>query len=89
MPSSTDIFAGGGGSTTGMAQVPGVVVAHEAEVVGRILDRIDALHQVHDHHLNACTTRCQQGGRCQCGSWFYPCPTRRLTAEIRGEMSHG
>lgn len=96
-----------------------VIAAHEAEVVGRILDRIDALHQpVHLvfawntglRRLEPCPTCGGKAGVHECGCWAdedvqyhcggctspdgrhrepHPCPTRRLTAEIRGEMSHG
>ena len=94
------------------------LAAHEAEVVGRILDRIDALHQpVHLvfawntglRRLEPCPTCGGKAGVHECGCWAdedvqyhcdgctspdgrhcepFPCPTRRLTAEIRGEMSH-
>ena len=95
-----------------------VIAAHEAEVVGRILDRIDALHQpVHLvfawntglRRLEPCPTCGGKAGVHECGCWAdedvqyhcdgctspdgrhcepFPCPTRRLTAEIRGELSH-
>ena len=75
-----------------------IIAAHEAEVVGRILDRIDALHRDHDCGLDGEGWRadcliifgggCARRGYCrECG--VPDCPTRRLTAEIRGEMSHG
>lgn len=75
-----------------------IIAAHEAEVVGRILDRIDALHQVHDCDRDGEGWRadcliifgggCARHGCCrECG--VPDCPTRRLTAEIRGELSHG
>ena len=96
-----------------------IIAAHEAEVVGRILDRIDALHQpVHLvfawntglRRLEPCPTCGGKAGVHECGCWAdedvqyhcdgctspdgrhcepHPCPTRRLTAEIRGELSHG
>lgn len=71
-----------------------VIAAHEAEVVGQILDRIDALHA----GIDALNVQVRPHGRVvqvcvACGTdngnWQpHPCPTRRLTAEIRGEMSH-
>ncbi len=71
------------------------IAAHEAEVVGRILDRIDALHA----GIDALNVQVRPHGRVvqvcvACGTdngnWQpHPCPTRRLTAEIRGELSHG
>lgn len=78
-----------------------VIAAHEAEVVGRILDRIDALHCEHDCERDGAGIRwecfivhggaCANVGRCRgCGlAQNAPCPTRRLTAEIRGELSNG
>ena len=95
-----------------------IIAAREAEVVGRILDRIDALHEKRttrvyterdcqdgicdDHHDSLSGARycpsylldvcwecshycCDDGDRDE----PFPCPTRRLTAEIRGELSHG
>lgn len=79
-----------------------IIAAHEAEVVGSVFDRIDALHVEHrDTHPDLakwitrpwfCCVRVQLGGIAEtdcnaCGE-PHPCPTRRLTAEIRGEMSH-
>jgi hypothetical protein len=68
------------------------IAAHEAEVVGRILDRIDALHA----GIDALNVRVRPHGRVvqvcvACGTddgnWQqHPCPTRRLTADIRGEL---
>ncbi len=78
-----------------------VIAAHEAEVVGGVLDRIDALHVEHDCERDGKDIRwecfiihggaCANVGRCRgCGlAQNAPCPTRRLTAEIRGELSHG
>ena len=95
-----------------------VIAAHEAEVAGRILDRIDALHAKSTTRVYT-ERECQDGicddhhdpisGAIYCPSYLldvcrecshyccddgdrdepYPCPTRRLTAEIRGELSHG
>lgn len=95
-----------------------VIAAREAEVVGRILDRIDALHAKSTTRVYT-ERECQDGicddhydpisGAIYCPSYLldvcrecshyccddgdhdepFPCPTRRLTAEIRGEMSHG
>ena len=72
-----------------------VIAAHEAEVAGRILDRIDALHA----GIDALNVQVRPHGRVvqvcvACGTddgnWQqHPSPTRRLTAEIRGELSHG
>lgn len=94
------------------------LAAHEAEVVGRILDRIDALHAKSTTRVYT-ERECQDGicddhydpisGAIYCPSYLldvcrecshyccddgdhdepFPCPTRRLTAEIRGELSHG
>lgn len=59
-----------------------VIAAHEAEVVGRILDRIDALHpRVANEVPNSITVHI-----CGIDGDFFPCSTRRLTAEIRGEL---
>ena len=59
-----------------------VIAAHEAEVVGRILDHIDALHpRIANPVPNSITVHL-----CGADRYFFPCPTRRLTAEIRGEM---
>lgn len=93
------------------------LAAHEAEVVGQILDRIDALHAKSTTRVYT-ERECQDGicddhydpisGAIYCPSYLldvcrecshyccddgdhdepFPCPTRRLTAEIRGEMSH-
>lgn len=95
-----------------------VIAAHEAEVVGSVLDRIDALHEKSTTRVYT-ERECQDGicddhhdpisGAIYCPSYLldvcrecshyccddgdrdepFPCPTRRLTAEIRGEMSHG
>lgn len=62
-----------------------VIAAHEAEVVGRILDRIDALHQREANPI----PRSLVVHICSADRDYFPCPTRRLTAEIRGELSHG
>ncbi len=57
------------------------------EVVGSVLDRIDALHPS-PHYCTSEDNRwdCYSGGTADDLPW--PCPTRRLTAEIREEMSH-
>lgn len=89
------------------------IAAHEAEVVGQILDLIDKLHYPANRDLDRtpiCTQCHGKAGTHPCGCWQdtdlypicgecgeqdvlyewadYPCPTRRLTAEIRGELSH-
>ncbi len=76
-----------------------VIAAHEAEVVGSVLDRIDALHQSEDvptsQHYYCEPYECDRAGEggmepiCTECRVDFPCPTRRLTAKIRGEMSHG
>lgn len=73
-----------------------VIAAHEAEVVGSVLDRIDALHQSEDvptsQHYYCEPYECDRAGEggmepiCTECRVDFPCPTRRLTAEIRGEM---
>lgn len=78
--------------------LPPIIAAHEAEVVGRILDRIDALHQSEDvptsQHYYCEPYECDRAGEggmepiCTECRVEHPCPTRRLTAEIRGELSH-
>lgn len=102
------------------------LAAHEAEVVGSVLARIDALHQPHRVYTEACSgwdagrgeacdrphIEYRDGAECHFDGPYrevcqtctreapddgwdgsdepepHPCPTRRLTGEIRGEMSH-
>ncbi len=60
-----------------------IIAAREAEVVGSVLDRIDALHpRIANPVPNSITVHL-----CGADRYFFPCPTRRLTAEIRGAMA--